>query len=114
MQDNQTRVEVGTMAPIDVVQAQSQAATAARTLVAAQATMRTAELALKRLIVAGTQDPNWSVELDPVDRPDSVAQADRHRGGRPPRAQRADRPRDRQEERSQANDVTLRSTCATS
>jgi outer membrane protein TolC len=74
VRDNQTRVEVGTMAPIDVVQAQSQAATAKQNLVAAQATMRTAELALKRLIVGGTNDPNWNVWLDPVDRPDFTAQ----------------------------------------
>src|SRR5258706_6274245 len=70
VKDNQTRVEVGTMAPIDVVQAQSEQATRRQTLVAAQATRRTTELALKRLIVAGTQDPNWSVQLDPTDRPD--------------------------------------------
>jgi outer membrane protein TolC len=70
VKDNQTRVEVGTMAPIDVVQAQSQAAAQQQLLVAAQGTMRTAELALKRLIVAGAQDPNWNVELDPTDRPD--------------------------------------------
>ena len=36
----------------------------------AQATRRTAELTLKRLIVAGTEDPNWSATLDPIDRPD--------------------------------------------
>jgi outer membrane protein len=70
VQDNQVRVEVGTMAPIDVVQAQSEQATRRQTLVAAQSTQRTAELALKRLIVAGTADPNWSAQLDPVDRPD--------------------------------------------
>ncbi|HWF86430.1 MAG TPA: TolC family protein, partial [Vicinamibacterales bacterium] len=70
VKDNQTRVEVGTMAPIDVVQAQSQAATQRQNLVAAQATRRTAELALKRLIVAGTSDPFWNSSLDPVDRPD--------------------------------------------
>jgi len=74
VRDNQTRVEVGTMAPIDVVQAQSQAATARQNLVAAQSTMRTAELALKRLIVGGTSDPNWSVRLDPVDRPEFTPQ----------------------------------------
>ena len=74
VRDNQTRVEVGTMAPIDVVQAQSQAATAKQNLVAAQSTMRTAELTLKRLIVGGTSDPNWNVRLDPVDRPDFAAQ----------------------------------------
>jgi len=70
VKDNQTRVEVGTMAPIDVVSAQSQAATAKQNLVVAQATAHTAEIALKRLIVAGTQDPMWSATLDPVDRPD--------------------------------------------
>lgn len=70
VKDNQTRVEVGTMAPIDVVQAQSQAATQRQNLVAAQATRRTAELALKRLIVAGTSDPAWNASIDPVDRPD--------------------------------------------
>jgi outer membrane protein len=72
VKDNQTRVEVGTMAPIDVVQAQSQAATQRQTLVAAQATRRTTELALKRLIVDGTGDPAWNASIDPIDRPDFI------------------------------------------
>jgi outer membrane protein TolC len=63
------------MAPIDIVQAQSQAATQRQNLATAEGTRRTAELTLKRLIVAGTQDPNWSVALDPVDRPDFVPTA---------------------------------------
>jgi|SwirhisoilCB1_FD_contig_81_445490_length_4108_multi_3_in_0_out_0_3 outer membrane protein TolC len=74
VKDNQTRVEVGTMAPIDIVQAQSQAATQRQNLATAVGTQRTAELALKRLIVGGTEDPNWSVTLDPVDRPDFAPQ----------------------------------------
>src|SRR5919201_5115428 len=74
VKDNQTRVEVGTMAPIDVVQAQSPAATGRQNLAVAQQTMRTAELALKRLIVAGTQDPNWNAQIDPIDRPEFSAQ----------------------------------------
>jgi len=74
VRDNQTRVEVGTMAPIDVVQAQSQAATARQNLVGAQSTMRTAELVLKRLIVGGTADPNWNARIDPVDRPEFTPQ----------------------------------------
>src|SRR5262245_3752804 len=72
VKDNQTRVEVGTMAPIDIVQAQSQAATQRQNLATAEGTRRTAELTLKRLIVGGTDDPNWSLSLDPVDRPDFV------------------------------------------
>ena len=74
VKDNQTRVEVGTMAPIDVVQAQAQAATQRQNLAAAEGTRRTAELALKRLIVAGTQDPNWTAAIDPTDRPDLAPQ----------------------------------------
>lgn len=68
--DNQTRVEIGTMAPIDVVQAQAEQATRRQGLVTAQNTRRTAELTLKRLIVSGTEDPNWRAVVDPVDRPD--------------------------------------------
>ncbi len=70
--DNQTRVEIGTMAPIDVVQAQSQAATQRQNMATAEGTRRTAELTLKRLIVGGTQDPNWNAAIDPTDRPDFV------------------------------------------
>ena len=75
VQDNQTRVEIGTMAPIDVVQAQSEQATRKGALVTAESTKRTTELALKRLIVSGTQDPNWAARIDPTDRPDFRAEA---------------------------------------
>src|SRR5262245_40241150 len=70
VQDNQTRVEVGTMAPIDVVQAQSEQATRKQNLVQAEATRRTTELALTRLIVGGTEDPNWGASIDATDRPE--------------------------------------------
>jgi outer membrane protein TolC len=72
VQDNQSRVEIGTLAPIDVVSAQAEAASRRNTLVQSQATVRTAELALKRLIVSGTDDPLWSSSLNPVDRPAST------------------------------------------
>jgi outer membrane protein TolC len=60
------------MAPIDVVQAQAQAATQRQNLAQAEGTRRTAELALKRLIVGGTQDANWAATINPTDRPDFV------------------------------------------
>jgi len=69
IQDNQARVEIGTLAPIDVVSAQAEAASRRNNLVTAQAAVRTAELALKRLIVSGTDDPLWTSSLNPVDRP---------------------------------------------
>jgi outer membrane protein TolC len=72
--DNQTRVEIGTMAPIDVVQAQSQAATQRQNLANAEGTRRTAEIALKRLIVSGAEDANWNAAITPVDRPEFAPQ----------------------------------------
>jgi outer membrane protein TolC len=70
LRNNQTKVEIGTMAPIDVVQAQSQVAQQRQALVTAEGTRRTAEIALKRLIVSGTGDSLWSSTIEPVDRPD--------------------------------------------
>lgn len=67
--DNQARVEVGTLAPLDIVQAQAEAATRRQTLAAAEATASTAELTLKRFLVSGTEDPLWRQELVPVDVP---------------------------------------------
>jgi len=69
VQDNQARVEVGTLAPLDIVQAQAEAATRRQTLAAAEATASTADLALKRYLVSGTEDPLWRQELVPVDVP---------------------------------------------
>ncbi|MEQ1730281.1 MAG: TolC family protein, partial [Vicinamibacterales bacterium] len=74
VRDNQTRVEIGTMAPIDVVQAQSQSATQRQNLAVAEGTRRTSELALKRLIVAGTQDQNWNANIVPADQPEFAPQ----------------------------------------
>jgi outer membrane protein TolC len=68
-EDNRIRVEIGTMAPIDIIQAEVQVASAAQALTIAEATWRTAELNLKRLIVAGTSDELWRSRLQPVDQP---------------------------------------------
>jgi len=73
--NNQMKVEIGTMAPIDVVQAQTQVAAARQVLVTAQGTQRTAEIALKTLIVSGTSDPLWTSTIEPVDRPDFQPEA---------------------------------------
>jgi len=67
--DNQTRVEVGTLAPMDVISAQAEVATRRQSMTAAEATRRTAEITLKRFIVSDTNDPIWwNVTIDPVDR----------------------------------------------
>ena len=69
VKDNQARVEIGTLAPIDIVTAQAEEATRRQALVQAQANVRTSELALKRLIVSGTDDPLWTSSINPIDRP---------------------------------------------
>ncbi len=69
VQDNRARVEVGTMAPIDVVQAQSEAAARRQLVALAVETQRTSELALKELIVGGTSDELWNAEINPTDQP---------------------------------------------
>ena len=55
IEDNRVRVEVGTLAPMDIVSAQAEAA------------RRTAELVLKRLIVSETTDPIWRASIEPID-----------------------------------------------
>jgi outer membrane protein len=69
VEDNQARVEVGTLAPLDIVQAQAEAATRRQNLAAADAAASTAELALKRYLVSGTDDPLWRQTIRPVDLP---------------------------------------------
>jgi len=74
VQDNRARVEIGTMAPIDVVQAQAEEANTRQALVTAEANRRTSELALKRLIVGGTSDDLWNATIEPTDRPATTAE----------------------------------------
>jgi outer membrane protein TolC len=66
VEDNKIRVEVGTLAPIDIVQAEAEAASRRQTLTVAEATRQTTELTLKRLIVASTDDPLWNAVIDPT------------------------------------------------
>lgn len=69
VEDNKARVEVGTLAPLDVVQSEAEAANRRQTLAQVEATLQTAQLALKRLIVTGTSDPLWDQELRAMDLP---------------------------------------------
>ena len=69
VRDNEARVEIGTMAPIDVVQARAEAAARRQSLAQAEQNLATAELALKQLIVGGTDDEYWEATLNPIDLP---------------------------------------------
>lgn len=71
---NRTKVEVGTMAQIDIIQAESQQANAELSLVNAESTWRTAEMTFKRLIAGGTEDEIFNATVNPTDLP-SIAQS---------------------------------------
>ncbi len=72
VRDNEARVEIGTLAPIDVVQARSEAAARRQTLAQAEQALVTAELSLKQRIVDGTGDEYWRATLNPIDLPTLV------------------------------------------
>ena len=69
VRENEARVEAGTLDPIQTVQARAEAAVVRQRLAEAQQHLATAELALKRLIVGGTDDAYWAATLNPVDSP---------------------------------------------
>jgi len=69
VRENEARVEAGTLDPIQTVQARAEAAVLRQRLAEAQLHLATAELALKRLIVGGTDDAYWAATLNPVDSP---------------------------------------------
>ena len=108
VEDNQARVEVGTLAPLDIVQAQAEAATRRQTLAAAEATASTADLALKRFLVSGTEDPLWRQELVPGGRAVALSRrrpTSRPRSAAPSPSAPTSRPRART---SRRNDVNIR------
>ena len=73
VEQNRTKVEIGTLAQIDVITAESQQANAELNLVNAESTWRTAEMAFKKLIAGGTDDEIFNATVNPTDLP-SLAQ----------------------------------------
>ena len=108
VEDNRARVEVGTLAPLDVTQAEAEQATRRQAVAQARATHGTAELALKRLIVNGTEDPYWTANIEPVDRPTYSAEVIDVEGAvRRALLSRTDL--EQSKKQVQANDVSIRS-----
>ncbi len=74
LQDNRTKVEIGTMAPIDLVQNEATVANNEQALLNAKVSWQTAELAFKRLLVTGTEDPLYGQTIDPTEQPPAIEQ----------------------------------------
>ncbi len=67
--NNQVRVQAGTMVEMDLAQAEVQVANAEQALLNAEIQWRGQELAFKRLLIAGADDPLWGQVVNPVDMP---------------------------------------------
>jgi outer membrane protein TolC len=107
VEDNRVRVDAGALAPIDIVEAEAEAARRQQDLAQAEAAEGTAQLVLKRLIVDGPGDPMWRSAIEPVDRPGfEPIVVDADRAVRRALAERQDLQQARTQLR--ANDVTLR------
>lgn len=65
--DNKVKVEIGTMAEIDLVQQEAQIASTEQSLLAAEITWRNAEVAFKRLLVESAEDELFRSTINPVD-----------------------------------------------
>jgi outer membrane protein TolC len=67
LKDNQKRVEIGTMAPIDIVQAQAEVASNESGVIVAEAAIKQAQDRLRALILDPATPNFWTVEFDPTD-----------------------------------------------
>jgi outer membrane protein len=67
LKDNQKRVEIGTMAPIDIVQAQAEVASNESGVIVAEAAIKQAQDRLRALILDPSTPNFWTLEFDPTD-----------------------------------------------
>jgi outer membrane protein TolC len=70
LENNRVRVELGTMVESALAQAEAQVAAAEQALLNAEIQWRNQELALKQLLVGGTDDPLYRAVINPVDLPE--------------------------------------------
>lgn len=69
LKDNQTRVEVGTLAPIDIIEAQAEVASVEEAVIQAEARISTAQDRLRALALNPAQADFWTVRLEPAEAP---------------------------------------------
>lgn len=69
LRNNRTRVEVGTMAPIDIVEAESEVARNEENVIIAEAAVERAEDLLRTLIFDPDAPDFWSIQIQPSDAP---------------------------------------------
>jgi len=74
LRDNQTKVEVGTMAPIDIIEAQAEVSQREEAVIVNEAQIKTLEDALRTLVMNPAQPDFWTVRIVPTEQPTLTAQ----------------------------------------
>jgi outer membrane protein len=69
LRNNQRRVEVGTMAPIDIVEAEAEVARQEEAVIVRQGLIQAAEDNLRTLILNPSQPDFWTTKLEPAEQP---------------------------------------------
>jgi len=69
LKDNQTRVEVGTMAPIDITAAEAEVASNEEGVILQQAAIQSAQDQLRTLVMNSSQPGFWATTFKPTDQP---------------------------------------------
>jgi outer membrane protein TolC len=69
LKDNRTRVEVGTLPPIDIIEAEAEVSRNEENVIIAEARIKTFEDVLRTLIMNPTQPDFWSARIVPADPP---------------------------------------------
>jgi outer membrane protein TolC len=67
LRNTRSRVEIGTLAPIDVVEAESEVAAREEAVITAEASIGRAEDSLRTLVFDPSKQDLWNTPLDPVD-----------------------------------------------
>lgn len=75
LKNNQRRVEVGTMAPIDITEAEAEVARLEETVILAESQIRTAEDGLRMLLMDPSRPDFWTTRLVPAEQPTLEPQA---------------------------------------
>jgi outer membrane protein len=75
LKNNERRVEVGTMAPIDIVQARAEVAANEESVIVAEGQIRYAEDNLRTLVMNPSQPDFWTTRIEPSDQPTVSPQA---------------------------------------
>ena len=67
LKDNRARVEIGTMAPLDIVQAEAEVATREESVILAEAAIERAQDAVRTLVYNPAQPDFWAARLEPTE-----------------------------------------------